>query len=259
MVKTPSPSPSVGRDDRERSFWDEHAPDLARALDEYSSGPDELTSALLDALEPLAGARVLDFACGTGVTSAWLADRGARVVGLDLSPESTERADRLCRTVGADVEFVTGPLEEHPGLGAFDRLAGRFALHHTDCSVVAPMLATHLAPGGTGAFVETMDANPLLRFARSHLVGRFGIPRFGTLDEQPLTRHDLETLRTAFGHTELRVPQMSFLRILDRQVLRYRNRAASSVLGVFDDTLLWLGLGFWSYHQVLIVRRADAR
>jgi SAM-dependent methyltransferase len=245
------------REARERRFWDEHVPSVADCLRERAAGPDALTAALLDAVEPLDGARVLDFACGTGVSSAWLADRGAAVTGIDLSPESTARAAEFCRAAEVEVAFVTGPLESQRALGTFDRIVGRFALHHVDCAVVGPLLAAHLRAGGVGAFLETMDSNPLLRLARRHLVGRFGIPRFGTLDEHPLTQADLAVLETAFGELELRVPTMTFFRIFDRQVLRYRSRWASRMIAALDDLLLTrFHLDSWSYQQLLVMRRS---
>jgi SAM-dependent methyltransferase len=243
-----------GRTARERDFWDGHVASLTECLAEYSRGPDVMTAALLDAVEPLTGARVLDFACGTGVTSAWLAERGATVTGLDLSCESTARAAELGRATGADVTFVHGPLESYESLGVFDRIVGRFALHHVDCAVVAPLLAAHLDSAGSGAFLETMDSNALLRTARRHLVGRLGIPRFGTLDEHPLTSSDLAALEEAFGQLTLRVPLLTFFRIFDRQVLRFRNRHASRALSALDDLLLArLHRDSWSYHQLLVV------
>jgi 2-polyprenyl-3-methyl-5-hydroxy-6-metoxy-1,4-benzoquinol methylase len=245
---------------RERVFWDEHVPSLDACLAEYRSGPDAFTRAMLDAVEPLAGATVLDFACGVGVTTAWAAARGATVTGIDVSPQSITRARELCDAVGVKAWFVAGTLDTPELAGAvFGRIIGRFALHHTDCTAIAPLLASHLKPGGTGAFVETMDSNPMLRLARRHLVGRFGIPRFGTLDEHPLTRRDLAVLTGAFGELELQVPRMTFLRVLDRQVLRHRSRAASRVLGATDDFLLTkLHLQSWSYHQLVVVRRGRA-
>jgi SAM-dependent methyltransferase len=245
------------REAREQRFWDEHVPSVADCLNEYRAGPDVMTAALLDALEPLAGVTVLDFACGTGITSAWLADRGASVTGIDLSPESTARAAEFCRAARAEVSFVTGPLDSQPDLGTYDRIVGRFALHHVDVAAVAPLLASRLRPGGFAAFLETMDTNPLLRPARRHLVGRFGIPRFWTLDEHPLTRADLAVLEAAFGELELRVPRMTFFRIFDRQVLRHRSRRASRAIGALDDLLLTrFHLDSWSYHQLLVARRS---
>ena len=250
--------PEIGeeRSARERAFWDEHAATVDQGLREYAAGPDELTEAMLDALEPLSGARTLDFACGTGVTSAWLADRGAVVTGIDLSPESSARAAELCRSVGADASFVAGQIESQSRLGTFDRIAGRFALHHVDVAAVAPLLAARLRPDGIAAFVETMDRNPVLRLARRHLVGRFGIPRFGTLDEHPLRDADLHIIEQAFGELGIRVPRLTFFTIFDRQILRHRSRYASRALSAMDDLLLKrFHAESWSYHQVLVCRK----
>jgi hypothetical protein len=105
-----------------------------------------------------------------------------------------------------------------------------------------------------------MDSNPLLRQARRRLAGRYGIPRYGTLDEHPLSPEDLWVIEAAFGELEVRVPQLVFLRILDRQVLRHRSGTASRVLGTLDDLLLKrFGLRSWSYQQLLVVTRTDAR
>ena len=239
---------------REQVFWDDHVSSLECCRAEYEAGPDALTAAALQALEP-AGAKVLDFACGTGVTSAWLAARGAEVVGADVSRRSIDRARELCESLGLQARFVAGSVDALAEEGPFDRIFGRFALHHVDCTEVGPALSRLLRPGGIGAFVETMDSNPALRFARRRLVGRFGIPRYGTVDEHPLTDTDLDALRRAFGTLRVDVPQMTFFRIADRQLLQYRAAFASRLAGAIDDALLGLGFGSWSYHQVLVVTR----
>lgn len=249
------------REASEREFWDTKVPTLEACLEHYREGPDPNTALMLDAVEPLAGARVLDFACGTGVTSAWLSDRGAEVTGVDLSPKSTARAAELSSALGANATFVTGDLDSRElAATTFDRVVGRFALHHVDCAAVAPALAARLPGGGKAAFLETMDTNPVLRFARRRLVGRFGIPRYGTLDEHPLTRRDLDVLARAFGDLRIEVASMAFFHLFDRQVLQYRSERASAVLGTVDEFLLErLGLRSWSYHQVLVLSRtADA-
>jgi SAM-dependent methyltransferase len=238
---------------REQAFWDEHIALLADCLDEYKRGPDPNTKLMLDAVEPVAGKCVLDFACGTGVTSAWLSDRGAVVTGIDVSEAAIARARELGRAVGVGASFVVGNLDQVAReSGSFDRVVGRFALHHVDCATVAPALARLLKADGKAAFLETMDSNPLLRLARKHAVGRLGIPRYGTPDEHPLTARDLEAIRASFGSLRLDVAEMQFLRIFDRQLLGHRSALASRLLGRLDDLLL-AGLGWraGSYQQVL--------
>lgn len=58
--------------------------------------------------------RVLDVACGTGVVSVTAARKGARVMGLDLTPELLERANENASLAGVDVTFIEGDVEALP-------------------------------------------------------------------------------------------------------------------------------------------------
>jgi SAM-dependent methyltransferase len=240
--------------ERERSFWDEHVPGFAEWQHDFESPPDSNTEAMLDALEPVEGRSVLDFACGAGVISAKLAARGAHVTGLDLSPAATAAAATYCNRVAVDATFVTGSLNKLP-FKRFDRIAGRYALHHTDVAATAPLLAQRLAPGGVAAFVETMATNPVLRVARRYLAGRLGVARWGTADERPLTREHLQIIRDAFGELRIEVRDLSFFFLLDRNVFRYRSPRLSQACARLDRALLQRA-PWWSYHQVLIATAA---
>jgi SAM-dependent methyltransferase len=209
---------------------------------------------MLDAVAPLQGRRVLDFACGAGLTAAFLAQRGARVTGIDISPASIARARELAERAGLEIDFVAGELTPATfAPGSFDAVVGHYALHHVDLEVIAPIFARVLAPGGRGAFVETMGLNPLLNLARRRLTGRGGVASYGSEDERPLDSADLRVLERHIGPVQRAVGEMRFLRIFDRNVLRYRRPAASRALGAIDDGLLRLGLGVLSYHQVVTV------
>jgi SAM-dependent methyltransferase len=242
--------------DREAEFWNEHVVPLDECLAVYKAGPDRATRALLDSLEPLEGARVLDFACGSGIVSAWLAARGAAVVGLDVSGASIDRARELSDALGFASEFVVGAVSADVPAGAFDRVCGRFALHHTDVRETAPALAAKLLPGGIAAFLETMATNPLLRFAR-RFTGRFGIPRYGSLDEHPLTRRDLDLLRRTFGELQAFAAEILFFRMIDRQLLKFRFRRLTTPLAALDRAIGACGLDSLSYQQVLVLRRVE--
>lgn len=239
---------------REQEFWDIHVPTLERTIREVETGPDANTARALARLLPLEGRSVLDIGCGAGVFSAWLAARGARVTGIDVSSGLVARARELHAALGLESRFVTAPVSSHAvGGPVFDRLAGRHVLHHLDPPSIALDLAALLRPGGKAAFVETMGLNPILRFARARLTGRFGIPRYGTDDERPLTREDLAALEDAFGTVHLETAEMQFLRILDRQLLHYRSPLGSRLLSTLDDLLLVAGGGAWSYHQIVFL------
>lgn len=218
-----------------------------------SQGPDPNTAAMLNAVTPASGMRILDFACGVGVTSTWLALRGAQVTGVDITPESIDLARAVASHFGCTVDFHAGPLGEFSEIGSFDAAVGRFALHHVDVSAVAPEIAKTLKAGAPSAFLETMASNPVLRLARQNLIGRFGIPRYGTEDEHPLTSDDLVVLQRWLGPLRLHTAQPTFLRVLDRQILRYRWSRASAALGKADDTFFsGQRAQKWSYQQVLV-------
>jgi len=244
---------------REQLFWDRHVPSLEACLEEFHSGPDRNTEAMLNAVAPLSGLRVLDFACGAGVTAAWLATRGGKVTGIDVSPASVARARELASTLGLQIDFIVGELRSDTvAPGSFDAIVGRYALHHVNIRSVAPAIAQLLTPDGRGAFVETMALNPVLNLCRRRLAGRAGVAKWGSDDEHPLTRSDLAVLAAEIGSVDLQVARLTFMRILDRNVLRYRWRALSWLMDRIDDALLSVGLGRLSFHQVVKVTKGPA-
>lgn len=242
-----------GRTDREAEFWDEHALPLDLCLELVAAGPEPNTAELLDAVGPVEGRRVLDFACGSGLTVAWLAQRGADVVGFDVSPASIERAGELLDALGleADLRLGTGPEGD---LGRFDAMIGRFALHHVDLEAYAPWLASHLEPGGRGAFLETMASNPVLAVSRRALPGRFGVLKMGSDDERPLRREDLDLLARHFDGVRRTVGELNFLTLIDRRALKGRLPVLGRALRGTDRLLQRLpGTTGLSYHQVVHV------
>lgn len=79
---------------------------------------------LLDGSVPLAGRRVLDLACGPGRHAVRLVERGARVVGLDLSLPLLSRARAR---LGRAVPLVRGDMRHLPfAPGSFDVIVNLF-------------------------------------------------------------------------------------------------------------------------------------
>lgn len=109
-----------------------------------------------DALfDHLPAGRVLEIGCGTGKATLPLAERGHRVVAVELSPTMAAVARRtLARFPGVEVvvgEFETWPLPAEP----FDLVLAATAFHWLDPAVRAAKAADALRPGGTLAIVST--------------------------------------------------------------------------------------------------------
>ena len=68
----------------------------------------------LRALPDVAGKDVIELGCGTAYWSAWLARRGARVVGIDNSAKQLETARALQREHGLDFPLIHGNAESVP-------------------------------------------------------------------------------------------------------------------------------------------------
>lgn len=93
--------------------------------------------AVIDAIGPLDGLRVLDVGCGTGSLSQLVVDAGGLAVGADISESMVEGARRLvpgARFEVADVQ--TAALDELAG-GAFDRVVSRFGVMFFEDPVAA--------------------------------------------------------------------------------------------------------------------------
>jgi len=100
------------------------------------------------------GRRVLDVACGTGVVSVTAARLGARVTGLDLTPELLERARENARIAGVEIDWHEGDVEKLPfGDATFDFVLSEFGhIFAPRPEVAIGEMLRVLKPGGTIAF-----------------------------------------------------------------------------------------------------------
>lgn len=60
----------------------------------------------------MTGMDAVELGCGTGYVSAWMAARGARVTGVDVSEGQLATARRLAQVHGADITFVHANAEQ---------------------------------------------------------------------------------------------------------------------------------------------------
>jgi demethylmenaquinone methyltransferase / 2-methoxy-6-polyprenyl-1,4-benzoquinol methylase len=114
--------------------------------------------ALVDALAPADGERILDVATGTGMVAAELLGRArCTVVGVDQSAEMLAGARRRFGGAMAErVELVEGRAESLPfGEGSFDALSFTYLLRYVDDpAATMAELARVVRPGGRVASLE---------------------------------------------------------------------------------------------------------
>lgn len=123
--------------------------------------PGEETLCLLGDIR---GKNVLEIACGSGDSLAWMGERGARELwGLDISAAQIKRTDALLRKSGREAELFVSPMELNPGLphGHFDLVFSIYGLGWTmDLDKTINHISQYLKPGGR--FVFSWD-NPLMQ------------------------------------------------------------------------------------------------
>jgi SAM-dependent methyltransferase len=101
-----------------------------------------------------AGQRVLDVACGTGVVAVTASQRGAKVTGLDLTPELLAVARDNARVVDAPIDWHEGDVEALPfESNTFDVVVSQFGhIFAPRPDVATSEMLRVLKPGGTIAF-----------------------------------------------------------------------------------------------------------
>jgi SAM-dependent methyltransferase len=112
------------------------------------------------------GMRILDIGCGVGRWSRRLAERGAQVTGIDLSPTMIAQAQHRTERAGLSgrCSFEVQDIAHLAAEGKFDLVLGVTVLQHildTDAlrSAVHRM-ASHLAPGGRMVLLEAAPVRP---------------------------------------------------------------------------------------------------
>jgi SAM-dependent methyltransferase len=84
------------------------------AAEEITWGMFGVPEAEVRALGDVSGLDVVELGCGTAYVSAWLAKRGARVVGVDPTPAQLATARRMQAETGIEFPLVEAPGEEVP-------------------------------------------------------------------------------------------------------------------------------------------------
>src|SRR2546423_1117831 len=82
------------------------------AAEEITWGVFDVPESGVDALGEVSGLDVVELGCGTAYFSAWLAKRGARPVGVDVTPAQLDTARRMMVETGIAFPLVAGDAAE---------------------------------------------------------------------------------------------------------------------------------------------------
>lgn len=111
--------------DARAARWDAHSAANAEAADREAD-----LDRIWEALQLVPAARVLDAGCGAGQFAIALAERGARVTGIDLSPEMIRRAEGHAAARGVTIDWGVGDLSRLSApLAIYDAILARAVLH----------------------------------------------------------------------------------------------------------------------------------
>lgn len=159
--------------DRVEDYFDRSAPQVWARLTSDApvsgiratvrAGRDRMRDLLLAQLPAdLTGCRVLDAGCGTGAASVAMAERGAEVVGVDISPALIDIARRRMPDHLADrITWVAGDMLEAT-TGSFDHAIAMDSMIYYSAADIADVL-NRAAPRISGRFAFTLaPRTPLL-------------------------------------------------------------------------------------------------
>ena len=126
----------------------------AEAYDRFRpTYPDAVIDELLGPVP--AGLDVLDVGCGTGIASRQIAQRGAKVLGVELAPRMAE----IARGHGVEVEIAAFEGWDAAGR-TFDRVTSAQAWHWLDLPIATGKAASVLRPGGRLCLIWNAGCQP---------------------------------------------------------------------------------------------------
>jgi SAM-dependent methyltransferase len=224
-----------------RAYWDSwsdeyqqrHASQLN--VDEPVWGTWAVPESELQVLGDVSGKDVLELGCGAAQWSIMLAERGARVVGLDNSARQLDHARRLMDAADVDFPLVHAAAESVPLTDeSFDVVfCDHGALSWADPYLVVPEAARLVRPGGLLAFnITSPFAWVCFDDQADSLAPRLHMPYFGMHREE-----------TPEGNVQFNLPYGEWIRLLRRSGLSVEAlvepQPAEGAATTYDYPLEW--------------------
>jgi 2-polyprenyl-3-methyl-5-hydroxy-6-metoxy-1,4-benzoquinol methylase len=157
------------------------------------------------------GKTVLDLGCGTGESIFPLLARGARVLGIDVSPELIAIAQQRLReakleaAVSVDSAYETGLPNQ-----SVDVVFCMALIHHLEIGRVRDEISRILRPGGVVILREPIRFSKVYGHLRSLLPAQEDISEF----EHPLTHEELDEMARSFKVEDARYFRLPFVPLI---------------------------------------------
>ena len=182
------------------------------------------------------GKTILEYGCGNGENTVVLANRGAKIIALDISAELLAIArKRLAVNECCDVDLLLGSAHDLPLADeSVDIIFGMAILHHLDLGLASPEVWRGLKNGGRAIFEEPTRNSKLVSAVRRLFPQRADVSAF----ERPLTnqemrefaapcRYEAKTFQFLFSSVASLVPRWS------KQAIRLSARIDAQLLRLF--------------------------
>jgi ubiquinone/menaquinone biosynthesis C-methylase UbiE len=190
---------------------------LERAqIDRYLNPPADTPYGLEYAFHLLGDVRgrtVLDLGCGTGENIVLLLERGAKVVGMDISPDLIAIAQKRLNDANLKASLAVGDAYQ-TGLPdeSVDVIFSMALIHHLDIKLVRDEMWRVLRKGGVIILREPV------RFSRGYAWLRGLVPSHEDISEyeHPLTREELATMTQPFKDEGTRYFRLPFVPLVSR-------------------------------------------
>lgn len=195
---------------------------------------------------------VLDYCCGNGADSIFIAENGAKgVYGIDISPVSIDNCIRNAENAGMldRIEYQVMDAENTAyDDNMFDIVTEYGALHHLDLKKSYAEIVRILKPNGVAICHEALKHNIFIYLYRKmtpHL-------RTEWEAEHILGRREIELAKEYFGNVEIR-----FFHLISLVAVPFRNtrlfNPVLSLLEKIDDFILSVPLVRWQAWQIVII------
>lgn len=143
--------------------------------------------------------QILDVGCGIGALSFYLAQKGAKVTGIDLSKSAIEVCKKENTLRGLNINFkeMNAQIPDFED-ESFDMIVGSRVIHHLpNLELFFKECKRLLKEKGYIVFIEPLKKNIIVELNR-----KFFAPERRTKHEHPLYISDIEIAKAVFGNLE---------------------------------------------------------